>query len=110
LLILCKRAKLETQKSFSFLCIQVDWLDENYYKKMCRQINYLQSALKTIPLSIDVKNVKLFRWWINASFDVHTYVKSHSCASLSYLKGVLHGTSTKNKLNTQSSMEAIWLI
>ena len=43
--------------------------------------------------------------WVDASFAVHPDMKSHTGGAMSMGKGVIYGTSTRQKLNTKSSTE-----
>jgi KUP system potassium uptake protein len=46
------------------------------------------------------------KWWVDASFAVHTDMKSHTGGTLSLGKGSVYSTSTRQKLNTKSLTEA----
>jgi hypothetical protein len=43
---------------------------------------------------------------VDASFAVHPDMKIHTSGAMSLGKGVVYGTSTRQKLNTKSSTEA----
>jgi hypothetical protein len=44
--------------------------------------------------------------WVDASYAVHTDMKSHMGGVVSFDTGVVMGKSSKQKLNTKSSTEA----
>ena len=44
--------------------------------------------------------------WVDASYAVHPNMRSHTGGALSFGTGILHGKSSKKKLNTKSSTEA----
>jgi hypothetical protein len=46
------------------------------------------------------------RWWVDASYAVHPDMKSHTGGAMSLGRGVIYGTSKRQKLNTKSSTEA----
>ena len=58
-----------------------------------------------MPLTLEADSLQLVKWWVDASFAVHTDMKSHTGGALSLGKGVIFGTSTHQKINTRSSTE-----
>jgi hypothetical protein len=83
LLFLCKRARPDIQTAVAFLCTRVKSPNTDDYNKLVRVIKYLR-----------------------ASFAVHPDMKSHTGGVLSFGKGGVYGTSTRQKLNSKSSTEA----
>jgi hypothetical protein len=59
-----------------------------------------------MPLLLEADNMHIVKWWEDASFAVHPDIESHTGGILSLGKGAIYGTSTQQKLNTKSSMEA----
>ena len=59
-----------------------------------------------MPLTLEAENLQLVKWWVDASFAVHDDMKSHTGGAMSLGKGVIYGTSTRQKINTKSSTEA----
>jgi hypothetical protein len=59
----------------------------------------------TIPLILSANGSSILRWWVDASFAVHTNMRGHSRGVLSLGHGFPIVSSTKQKLNTRSSTE-----
>jgi hypothetical protein len=55
---------------------------------------------------LNPKNVNIIKWWADASYAVHPDMRSHTGGAMSLGRGVIYGTSTRQKLNTKSSTEA----
>ena len=105
LLFLCKRARPDIQTAVAFLCTRVKAPDVDDYKKLARVIKYLRGTIN-MPLTLEAENLQLVKWWVDASFAVHDDMKSHTGGAMSLGKGVIYGTSTRQKINTKSSTEA----
>ena len=105
LLFLCKRACPDIQTAMAFLTTHVMAPDEDDYKKLARVMRYLRGT-KTMPLTLEADNLQLVKWWIDGAFATHRDMRSHTSRALSLGKGVITGTSTRQKLTTQSSTEA----
>jgi hypothetical protein len=105
LLHLSQRARPDIRPAVSFLCGRLQQPDEDDYKKLTRVMKYLDSTVDmALTLAAD-KNGQM-RWWVDASFAVHSDMKSHTGGTMSLGKGSLYSTSTKQKLVTRSSTEA----
>jgi hypothetical protein len=85
--------------------MRVKSCDENDYKKLIRIVQFLRAARGDfLTLSADfLHNVK---WWVDASYAVHPNIRSHTGGAMSLGRGVIYGTSKRQKLNTKSSTEA----
>jgi Reverse transcriptase (RNA-dependent DNA polymerase) len=105
LLFLCKRARPDIQTAVSFLCTCVQHPDSDDYKKLTCVIKYLRNTI-SLPLTLEASDMKLMQWWVDASYEVHHDMKSHTGGLLSLGKGDIYATSTRQKLNTKSSTEA----
>jgi len=46
------------------------------------------------------------KWWVDSSYAVHPDMRSHSGIYMTLGKGMAYSTSSKQKLNTESSTEA----
>jgi hypothetical protein len=102
---LCKRARPDIQTAVSFLCTRVKSPDVDDYKKLRRVMQYLRHTID-LSLTLEADNTKVMKWWIDASFGVHSDMRSHTGGVLTLGKGAAYATSTKQKLTTKSSTEA----
>ena len=68
-------------------------------------MQYLR-ATKNLVLTIEADDIRVVKWWVDSSYAVHPDMRSHTGGALSLGKGVIYGTSTRQKLNTKSSTEA----
>ena len=58
------------------------------------------------PLILGMDTDKVVNWYIDAAFAVHNDMKSHTGAVMTFGRGSACSQSSKQKLNTNSSMEA----
>ena len=105
LLFLCKRARPDLQTAVAFLSTRVQHPDHDDYKKLGRAMKYLRKTI-TLPLTLEADDLHLIHWWIDGAFATHRDMRSHTGGAMSLGKGVIYGTSTRQKLNTRSSTEA----
>jgi len=105
LLFLCKRARPDLQTAVAFLCTRVKMPDVDDYKKLCRVMRYLR-ATKQMPLTLEADSTNVIKWWVDAAYAIHADMRSHTGGAMSMGKGVMYGTSTRQKLSTKSSTEA----
>ena len=56
-----------------------------------------------MQLKLETDDVKMVKWWVDASFAVHPEMKSHTGGTMTLGKGIMYGTSTQQKINTKSS-------
>jgi hypothetical protein len=105
LLFLCKRARPDIQTAVAFLSTRVKGPDEDDYKKLQRVMKYLRGTFN-MPLTLEADKTHVVKWWVDASYAVHPDMKSHTGGALTLGKGVIYGSSTRQKLNTKSSTEA----
>jgi hypothetical protein len=104
-LFLCKRARPDLQTTVAFLCTRVKACDEDDYKKLKRMLQFLR-ATKDDYLTLSAKTLHNVRWWVDASYAVHPDMKSHTGGAMSLGRGVVYGTSKRQRLNTNSSTES----
>jgi hypothetical protein len=79
--------------------------DVDDYKKLHRFMQCLRHTID-LSLTLEADNTKVMKWWIDASFGVHSDIRSHTGGVLTLGKGAAYATSTKQKLTTKSSTEA----
>jgi hypothetical protein len=72
--------------------------------KLIRMLPFIR-ATKDDFLTLSVNILHNVRWWVDASYAVHPDMKSHTGGAMSLGKGVIYGTSKRQKLNTKSSTE-----
>ena len=60
----------------------------------------------SFPTSLQADSLTIANWWIDASYAVHPDFKSHSGGVFSLGHGGIYGTSTRQKINAKSSIEA----
>ena len=104
-LFFCKRAHPYKQISIVFLCNRVPAPDEDNWKNIIRLINYLKYT-KELFLNLRSKYTTVMRWYVDASFAVNPYFKSHTGGTFTLRNGSLMSISTKQNLNTKSSTKA----
>jgi hypothetical protein len=105
LLFVCKRARPDVQTAVAFLMTWVKCPDKDDYKKLGRIIKYLWDT-PDLALTLEGDDARIVKWWVDASFAVHTDMKSHTGGMLSLGKGSVYSASTRQKLNTKNSTEA----
>ena len=86
------------------LCTRVIYPDTDDYKNMIRLMKYIQVAISlTLILLIDKSgNIKCY---IDAEFEVHKYMRSHTGSFMTMVTGGAYVQYIKQKLNTNSSTE-----
>ena len=105
LLFLCKRAQPDIQTAVAFLSTCVKQPDCDDYKKLGCVMKYLRKTI-TLTLMLEADDLQLIHWWIDGAFATHRDMRSHTGGAMTLGKGVIYGTSTRQKLNTRSSTEA----
>jgi hypothetical protein len=105
LLFLAKRARPDIQTAVAFLTTRVKRPDKDDYKKLARVIKYLRGS-PDLALTLEGDDAHVIKWWVDASFAVHTDMKSHTGGTMSLGKGSVYSASTHQKINTKSSTEA----
>lgn len=105
LLYLSQRARPDIRTAISFLCGRLKNPDEDDYKKLSRVMKYLQGTID-LPLIIKADQTRVIRWWVDASYAVHSDMKGHTGGTMSMGSGMIYSTSTKQKLVCRSSTES----
>jgi hypothetical protein len=75
------------------------------YKKLARVMRYLRGT-KGMPLTLEADSMQIVKWWFDAAFAVHEDTKGHTGGGMLLGKGLIYGTSKKQKIVSQSSTEA----
>jgi hypothetical protein len=105
LLFLCKCVRPDIQTAVAFLTTRVKCPDKDDYKKLGRVIKYLRGS-PDLALTLKGDDAHIVKCWVDASFAVHTDMRSHTGGTLSLGKGSVYSTSTQQKTNMKSSTEA----
>ena len=109
--IVCKllyvglRARTDILTALSYLSTQITKPTEDDYKKLCRLLEYLWGTID-MGLTIGADDLGTLYTWVDASYVVHSDMRSHTGGVVSLGIGGLLCKSTKQKLNTKSSTEA----
>ena len=103
-LFACKRGRPDTQTAIAFLTTRVKQPDHDDWKKLQRMMSYLK-ATKELVLTLEADDLRLMRWYVDASFAVHPDMKGHTGGGLTIGKGSVYNKSTKQKINAKSSTE-----
>ena len=104
-LFLSKRSRPDIQPTIAVLSTRVKSPNESDWKKLTRLMEYLNGT-KELTLRLWADNLRVVKWYVDASFAVHPDYRSHTGAVMTLGKGSPIGLSKKQKLNTRSSTEA----
>ena len=105
LLFVAKQARPDIQVAVAFLCTRVSEPTEQDYGKLATVIKYIRETIH-LPLLIGWDESGVLTWSVDTAFAVHEDIQSHTGAALTMGKGAILSLSTKQKINTKSSMEA----
>ena len=104
-LFLCKRARPDIQPTIAGLCTRVKDPDESEWSKLVRLMKYLNGT-QDRKLTLSADDIRVIKWYIDASFAVHPDYKSHTGGAMTFGRGAPINISRKQKLNTKSSTDA----
>ena len=68
-------------------------------------MKYLNGT-RTFHLSLGIDDVKVIKWYVDASYGVHPDLRSHIGSTMTIGTGAVQSGSAKQKMNTRSSTEA----
>ena len=105
LLYIAKRTRPDILLPVSFLTTKVQAPTKHDQKLLNRVLEYLKGSINLpLRLTCDVDvGVKLY---VDASYGCHTDFKSHTGAVVTLGGGAIYANSSKQRINTKSSMEA----
>jgi hypothetical protein len=95
-LFLCKRARPNIQQEISVLCTRVRDPNQADWEKLMRAMKYLNGT-KGENLTLSADNLRVVKWYVDASFAVHPDFKSHTGAMMTLGKGVMQSIARKQK-------------
>ena len=78
--------------------------DEIDWNKLYRILTYLKYTSKLV-LILEMDNLNILKWFIDASYIIHKNIKGHTDNGLTMGKSLVFSKSTKQKLNTKSITE-----
>ncbi len=105
LLHISKRARPDIETTVAFLCTRVSKSDVDDWSKLRRVLRYLYGIIDMERIVGGNDLLKLYTW-IDAAYAVHNDMKSQTGGCMSFSTGMVHGRSSKQKLNTKSSTES----
>jgi hypothetical protein len=85
-LFLCKRARPNIQQAISVLCMRVRDPNQADWEKLIRVMKYLNGT-KGENLTLSADDLRVVKWYVDASFAVHPDFKSHTSAMMTLGKG-----------------------
>ena len=104
-LYLVKRARPDASVAIAFLTTRVREPDEDDWRKLKHLVEYFKSTTE-MPLILGGDATGVLKWYVDASFAVHSNMRGHTGAGLTMGRGFPIVSSTKQKLNTRSSTES----
>ncbi len=104
-LYLVKRARPDASVSIAFLTTRVQSPDVDDCRKLGHLMDYLRSTID-LPLTLGADSSGVLKWYVDASFAVHSSMRGHTGGGLTMGKGFPIVSSTKQNLNTRSSTES----
>ena len=87
LLFLIKRAQLDINPTIAFLTTRVQNPDKGDWKKIRRVPRYLDATINSVKLHLNANNLNVVRWWVDASYGTHPYLKGQIGATIFIGKG-----------------------
>jgi hypothetical protein len=87
------------------LSTRVKSCDEDDYKKLIQMLQFIW-ATRGDFLTLSADSLHNMRWRVDASYTVHPDTRSHTGGAMSLSRGVIYGTSKRQKISTKSSTEA----
>ena len=104
LLFLSLRARRDIQLPTAFLTKRVKKPDRDDWGKLLRVLEYLNGT-KHMKLTLEVDDLSMINWFIDASHQVHDDCKGHTGGAMTMGKGAITSISRGQKTNTKSSTE-----
>eukprot|EP00804_Cyclotella_cryptica_P002489 CCRYP_018085-RG/>CCRYP_018085-RG protein AED:0.29 eAED:0.29 QI:0/-1/0/1/-1/1/1/0/626 len=104
LLFLSTRARKDIQTAVSFLTTRVKKPDKDDWRKIRKVLEYLNGTVD-LKLRVEVKDLRVMRWFVDAAHMVHWDCKGQTGAAMTMGRGAVLSYSWKQKVNTKSSTE-----
>ena len=101
----CKRGRPDIHTAIAHLTTRVQCPNKSDLKKLERLLKYINGT-KSYKLRLSADDLRVIKWYVDASFGVHPDFKSHTGGTMTYGRGAPITVSKKQKLNTRSSTES----
>ena len=105
LLYITKRARPDLETLLSFLTMRVSKSTVEDWKKLKRGLQFILCTIDD-ERTIGATTLSELFTWIDAAYAVHNNMRSHTGGAISMGYGILHGKSSKQKINVKSSTES----
>ena len=105
LLFIGKRGRPDIESVVAYLCTRVLCTTNGDMKKLHRLICSIKSTLNDTRV-IGADSLKVLHTWIDASYAVHQDMKGQTGGEILLGTGLIHGQSSKQKINAKSSTES----
>jgi hypothetical protein len=102
LLYVAKRCRLDIQLPIGYLCTRLSCTSDGDWGKLRRTLEYLNGTMDEY-LELGGDDLANIGCWIDASFAVHSDMKSHTGGAVSLGRGAVMSYSGKQKINTDST-------
>jgi hypothetical protein len=104
-LYVSKRPRPDVSTAIAFLTTRVRAPDVDDWRKLSHLMEY-PSVDRLRPLILSTDGSGVLMWYVDASFAVHPNMHSHTGGVFTMGRDFPINSSTKQKLNTQSSTES----
>ena len=104
-LYFCKRIRPDVDPTVAFLTTRVSMCTEQDWKKLLKLIGFLKGTIDDVRI-VGASSLQDLYTWIDAAYGVHNNMRSQTGGAMSFGYGIVHGKSSKQKLNTKSSTES----
>ena len=104
-LFLSKRARLDIAPTVAILASRVQAPVQGDWHRLVRMMRYLHST-PGLHLTLSADNLRVFKWYVDASFATHPDFKSHTGCAMTMGNGAMQIMTRKQKMNSRSSTEA----
>ena len=105
LLHVCKRTRPDIEPVIAFLSTRVSCSTNEDLGKLERLITYIKRTIND-RRTIGARDLKTMLTWVDAAYAVHPNMRGQTGGAMSFGTGIVHGRSSKQKLNAKSSTEA----
>lgn len=105
LLWIMKRGRPDIELVVSFLCMRVSSPDVDNWGKLRQVLQYLNRTINKVRI-IGASNPLGTTGYIDTSYAVHVDMQRHTDGLVTIWIGIVHGKSSKQKINSKSSTES----